>query len=439
MLQLARVHWLRSIEFVYAVVALFALTQGPVLRLWKPSEALLGSLPNPTIPHVHFTTFVIVQLPGVLLWARRVNTSWFRERANQALLVFLTWIAFSVVWSTFARLSAPEYVALVLTTIFGLYLAEAFNARQIWSVIAGAMALGVGFSWIAIMRLWDEAVNFQEDYWIGIYYNRNSLAPVAAVAILGAMGVAFGSIQFVKAAITSRSLVEIVSASALTVFASIELWRSQSQTSPSALAIAVAVCAAWLIVRYLTSQFDLLSGVARWSVPLVLVISAVFVFLAMRQEIGVGGVDSQTTAFNQRSGIWALSWAGILEKPWHGWGWMSAWHTPLFFLSSEEPTWMAWGLELSHNGYHDILLGGGAPAGVLFAAFIVIASRRLSEMPFAYVIPRLLMIAFVLAAATQESFFVGSHFLWALLVACLATQTTDHDLIDEKHSSQSSI
>lgn len=433
MLQLARVHWLRSIEFVYAVVALFALTQGPVLRLWKPSEALLGMLPNPSIPHAHFATYVVVQIPAMALWARRIDQSWWRQRENQALLALLAWLGLSVVWSTFARHSLPEFTALVLTSVFGLYLSVSYSVRQFWAVVSFAMSLGVGFSWIAVMRLWDGAVNFQENYWIGIYYNRNSLAPVAAVAILSVLSAVNVFWSEVKRRNSVLSIAMLVAGSTVVVISIIELWRSGSQTSPAALAIALAVCLVWLVARRMGQRSGDIGVVRTLTVPLVLLLASLAIFTALRFEILVGGVDTQTTAFNQRSGLWSLSWAGFLEKPWHGWGWMSAWHTPLFFLASNEPTWMAWDLEWSHNGYHDLLLGGGVPAAALFVVYLFVASRRISVEKPRQVVTRLVIVAFVLAAATQESFFIGSHFLWALLVASMAIPTSQPDLVDEKH------
>jgi len=434
MSQRLRVHWLRIGEFTYAVVALFALTQGPVIRLWRPSEALLGSLPTPSIQQAHLATYLAAQLPAVVLWARRLDGSWFHERSNQALMVFLTWIGLGVTWSTFARVSVSEYLSLVMTTIFGLYLVSSFNLRQFWLVVTSAMALGVGFSWVAIMRLWDAAVNFQEDYWLGIYYNRNSLAPVAAVAILGTIGSVIGCLKVVRQRPILESIIIVGAAVSVAVVASIELWKSGSQTSPSALVIAAAVSGLWLLVVVLNKTQVSISLVKKYSVPTVLVVSSIVVFVAMRLEVGVAGVESQTTAFNQRSGLWALSWAAFLDKPWHGWGWMSAWRTPQFFLDNEQPAWMAWGLEWSHSGYFDVLLGGGVPAGIAFFLYLVFASQRLSTEPRHDVIPRLLLIAFVLAAATQESFFIGSHFLWALLVSGLAVKPSVYRSADQQHS-----
>ena len=430
MSQRLRVHWLRAIEVIYAVVALFALTQGPVIRLWRPSEALLESLPNPSISHVHFATYAAVQIPAVLMWARRVDARWLRDRQNQMLAGLLSWLGLSVVWSTFARHSLPEVVSLALTSGFGLYLASSFSVRQFWMIVSSAMAIGVVVSWVAIMRLWDGAVNFQEGYWVGIYFNRNSLAPVTAVAILGAFGLVV-ELVFEEGRLRGTSILALcLIALSVACVAAVELWNSESQTSPSALGIASLVVLLWLVARKLSDGLRLAPVFRRNLIPILITAVSVAVFSALRFEIGIGGVETQTTAFNQRSGLWSLSWAGFLEKPWHGWGWMSAWHTPLFFLSSQEPTWMAWDLEWSHNGYHDLLLGGGIPAAVFFAAYVWTGSRRATQSTVPQVAPQLLLLTFVLAAATQESFFVGSHFLWALLVASLALKPVRNTSVD---------
>ncbi len=408
---------LRSSEFVYATLALFALTQGPVLRLWSQSAVLAGELPNPSIPHVQFSTYVAVQLPALALLVRRISSQWLRERANIALFAFIGWLGATVMWSSFARHSLPEFVALTLTTALGLYLAMSFSWKQLWWLIASAMALGVGISWVAIMRLWAGAVNFQEDYWVGIYYNRNSLAPVAATAIIASVALTLNALKSSKAKVAAST----IAALALAAFAGIELWRSESQTSPAALAISGLACVMWLVLSALALKMKPLAHIGRFTSTITLIVTALAVFFALRHEIGVGGVETATTAFNQRSGLWTLSWDGFLRKPWHGWGWMAAWQDPLFLLSSGEPTWMAWGLEWSHSGYHDVLLGGGVPAAILLAAYFWFSSQRIIISPMREGAVQMLLVVYVLAAATQESFFIGSHFLWATLVALLAT------------------
>ena len=427
---------LRSSEFVYATLALFALTQGPVLRLWSQSAVLAGELPNPSIPHVQFSTYIALQLPALALLARRISSQWLRERANVALFAFIGWLGATVMWSSFARHSLPEFVALTLTTAFGLYLATSFSWKQLWWLIAYAMALGVGISWVAIMRLWAGAVNFQEDYWVGIYYNRNSLAPVAATAIIASVALTLNALKSSKAKVAAST----IAALALAAFASIELWRSESQTSPAALAISGLACVMWLVLSALALKMKPLARMGRFTSTITLIVTALAVFFALRQEVAVGGVETATTAFNQRSGLWTLSWDGFLRKPWHGWGWMAAWRDPQFLLSSGEPTWMAWGLEWSHSGYHDVLLGGGVPAAFLFAAYLWFSSQQIIASPLRAGVAQMLLVVYVLAAATQESFFIGSHFLWAVLVACLATSRTQpSSSIDEQHSSKLTV
>ena len=419
----------RATEFAYAILALFALTQGPVYRLWSQSALLVDSLPSPSIPHAYFATFVAVQLPAVVLLARRAPGSWFALRSNQALVALLAWLGLSVLWSSFARHSLPEFVALVLTTAFGVYLATSFSLRQFWVVVASAMALGVGVSWVAVMRLWDGAFNFQEGYWIGIYFNRNSLAPVAAVAMIAAVALVVTAWQPTKDGAQKRLIVAAVPAAMLFAFSAIELWQSESQTSPLAIVTALLVCLVWLFLRRLAGRNSRLSPLLGLSTGVTLVITAVAMFVALRLGVLVGGVETATTAFNQRSGLWSISWEGFRQKPWLGWGWFAAWRDPLFLLSMDEPTWMAWGLEWSHSGYFDLLLGGGIPAAAIFAAFVWLGSQRISQSRDTDGLSMLLLVAYALAAATQESFFIGSHFLWALLVAGLSA-TPDRRLVD---------
>jgi O-antigen ligase len=419
----------RATEFAYAILALFALTQGPVYRLWSQSALLVDSLPSPSIPHAYFATFVALQLPAAVLLARRAPGSWFALRSNQALVALLAWIGLSVLWSSFARHSLPEFVALVLTTVFGVYLATSFSLRQFWVVVASAMAFGVGVSWVAVMRLWDGAFNFLEGYWIGIYFNRNSLAPVAAVAMIAAVGLVVSAWQPTKDGAQKWLIIAAVPAAMLFAFSAIELRQSESQTSPLAIVTALLVCLLWLFLRRLAGRNSRLSPLLGLSAGVTLVIAAVALFVALRLGVLVGGVETATTAFNQRSGLWSISWEGFRQKPWLGWGWFAAWRDPLFLLSMDEPTWMAWGLEWSHSGYFDLLLGGGVPAAAIFAAFVWLGSQRISQSRDTDGLSMLLLVAYVLAAATQESFFIGSHFLWALLVAGLSA-TPDRRLVD---------
>jgi len=433
MKRLSRATVSQNIEFVYAALALFALTQGPVYRMWSSSASQVELLPNPSVPHVYFATFVVVQAPALMLFVRRCDLSWLSQRSNQAFFVFIGWLGLSVTWSTFARHSFPEFIALVTTSGFGLYLASSFSFRKLWWVIASSMAIGVAVSWISIMRLWDGAVNFQEDYWIGIYYNRNSLAPVTAIAIIASFALAYHSWFSRQTQRPRQLMLTFIAAAALTSYAVIELWNTESQTSPFAMAVAVLVCAAWVVLRTACTKIRAFTKLASLSAPVILILASIATFFTLRLVGGLQSLPSETTTLNLRRSLWSLSWSGFLEKPWQGWGWMAAWQTSDFFKQGN--WWAVFDTEWSHNGYHDLLLGGGVLAGATLSIYLWSSTRAMSLQPWSTSIPRMLLIVFVLAAATQESFFIGSHFLWALLVAALAAGGNERSLVNEQHAS----
>jgi O-antigen ligase len=315
-----------------------------------------------------------------------------------------------------------------------LYLAVSFSEREFWIVIAGSMAVGVGTSWIAVMRLWDGAVNFQEDYWIGIYFNRNSLAPVAAVAMIAAIGIIMTFHDTVRRSSRIPTLLLFVSSIALLVYSAIELWQSKSQTSPFALLVGTATVALWLTLRGVSVRLAVPSRVRVQSAPLAMAVIGIVLFLTMRAIGGFGGISGETMTFNSRRALWTLSWDGIQERPWLGWGWMAAWRNSEFFVDGV--WWATWDSVWSHNGYHDVLLGGGVVAGLLFVVYLWLCGIQLAQRKVFQVVPRLLLAAYVLAAATQESFFIGSHFAWALLVAALAPAFASHSSVDEDDSTK---
>ena len=426
---LARIR--RGSEYVYAIVALFALTQGPVYRLWSESANYQQFIALPTIGQAYFTTFLVLQLPGLLLWFRRITGEIWRLRSFQLLVGLLSWLALSVLWSTFARHSISEFIALIFTTGFGLYLASRFTALEIWGIIAGATSIGLLWSFSAIMLQWDGSVDPVSGYWIGIYFNRNSLAPVAAVAMLGVIGVLFSSSRLHR---NARLPIVLVSG-AVFVCSFVVLWKAESKTSPLALVISMCACCLWLLLRRLFGKFGSGTSLPTYAAIGAVVIVGSAVFFVLRFVGGLDEVPGETSTFNSRSPLWSLSWSGFLQKPFFGWGWMAAWRTIKFFQQGE--WWAIWDTEWSHNGYHDILLGGGVLAGLLFAGMVLVAIRSCDTATnWKESAPRLLVASFVLTAATQESFFIGSHFLWALLITSLfAGELRPTASVDQQHAS----
>ena len=70
----------------------------------------------------------------------------------------------------------------------------------------------------------------------------------------------------------------------------------------------------------------------------------------------------------------------------------------------------------------DVLLGGGVVGAALLVLAILWSGARQLERVFTQTAGQWAFAAiwFVIAASTQESFIVGNHFLWLLLVASMA-------------------
>jgi len=426
MLPVVSTRHLRWIEYAYAALMMFALTQGPVYRLWSASSDSLVISAKTSMMHLYFATFVVVQLPAIVIVARTCSIDVCRHRPIQLLAALHVWLGCTVLWSTLARQSLPEFIALVLTSTAGVYLALRFRSVEIWGILAVAMAAGLVLSLIAVSQKWDLAIDATENYWIGIYYNRNSLAPVAGVGLIASLGLLVVSSEHRGV----RRNVGMFGAVSLGVLSCITIWRAESRTTPFALVTALAALILWQLLHRVPGRPMQRFGSARLSV----VIVAIGVFLALRNVASLSGVPAETSTFNSRAALWSQNWTGFLERPLQGWGWMAARHTAEFF--KQGTWWAAFPTEWSHNGYHDLLLGGGVLAIVLFVSFLLSSFGYLSDSPRDLNgMIRFVAACFVLVAATQESFFIGSHFLWAILTWGLISTGLKPALVDQKDSS----
>lgn len=405
---------IRVTERLYAVVLVLALTQGPMYQLWSSSAKSLSVSPRTSMPHIYFASFVAIQLPALAILVRSFNGSLIRFRSIQLFVALHAWLGFTVIWSTLARQSLPEIVALYLTSATGMFLATRFRFEEFWSIVGSAMAIGLVISLVAVTRRWDLSVDPNEGYWIGIYFNRNSLAPVAGTGVLSSVALLVAS----RGRDGVRHLLNIGLASGLGALSLLTLWKAESRTTPLALAGGALVLMFWLCLRAVETHISI-PGLQRiGAARLTLTLTGVGVGIGLWRLMSLISLPAETSTFNSRSALWSQNWSAIQERPFIGWGWMAARHTAEFHRLGK--WWTVFPTEWSHNGYHDILLGGGVVAGLIFFALLWygIIQFDLSTLTSEAGI-RFALLCFVLIAATQESFFIGSHFLWSLLTVSL--------------------
>lgn len=406
---------LKWIEYLYVVSLLTVLTQGPVLKIWEGS----GQSGSTVVDVTKYSTYLIFQLPAVVLLARRGISQKMLTGSVGALLCFCAWMLLSTGWATASSFAVIESVSLFVTCLAGLYIARSFTLLQQITLFLVAMQPGLIMSWYAVRNNWSGSVNTDQSYWIGIYFNRNSFAPPAALGLLAASAL-------VWILINRRPRYWLVAVLVLLDVVLLDLGllvRSKSSTSLGAIAVFVFVWVFWSGIRWIHHRRRVtVEQLRRVVYPVFLVILILLTWFSLRFQESLSKILKSNVDFSGRTMLWKFSWSGFLDKPILGWGWFSAWHTPGFF-QGREYWWALTSSTWSHSGVMDVLLGGGVIGTALLVAAILWSGAEQLERASTQTGGQWIFAAtwFVIAASTQESFIVGNHFLWLVLVASIAT------------------
>ncbi len=414
---------LRWCEYGYVVVMLFTLTQGPVYSLWFASSLAVPA----GAPSAHLLMFVAVQAPALLLLG-------YRRLPRASLLgpvgllgLFCGWMWLSTAWATFGQHTIVESTTLCITFLTGVYLARSFSLLEQLTLVVVAMQPGLIWSRYAIANNWSNSVD-QNGNWVGIYFNRNSLAPVAMISCLAASALLWIVLMH-RGKNWPVTLIAILID--VILFGASMLVHARSKTSFGGAAAFVAVWVFWTIVRSFSRRNKLVQSRLKTVVyPIFVIGFTVLSYVTVRIQDVVLGVFGEVSEFNGRSAMWHYSWTGFLDRPIIGWGWLSAWRTPPFM--HRDLWWSFVDTGWSHSGIMDVLLGGGIIGAALFVGALIWGSFRhmdhVTTIPASQWTPAI--IFFVLGATTQESFIIGNHFLWVLLVAAISASAYDNKLVE---------
>ncbi len=412
------------LEYTYVVILLTALTQGPVFKLW------LGTLQSRGGDGALFyqTTFLLVQLPALFILGQRIKL--IDSTAVPVLFLggFCLWMTLSSFWSVVPSETVTQALALALTAASGLYIAASFTRIQQIYLVGIGMQPGLVMSFLAVKRNWESSISDGGE-WAGIYFNSNSLAPVAAVGLLAVFAVAY---LVTRSNLGNWSWALLIFLADVGIFDGYLLIRTGSSVAIGAIVVFFAAWGFWSAIRYLRrrrSINDFVVGNSSYISFIAAVGVAAFAVLWFQEPLlrALG----EEALFNGRTEIWQYGWTGFLDRPIFGWGWMSAWKSELF--TRRNLWWSVEGEKYSHNAFIDIFLGGGVIGLLFFLGFILWGCYlRVKATLFAVAGQwTLSIVLFVLVSATQEDFVIGNHFLWLLLVASICGLNTSEMDIDD--------
>lgn len=424
-------HWL---EYTYVVILLGTLTQGPVNKIWEGS----GQVDPRAIEITKFATYILIQAPAVFMLVRRGISKNLLNGPIGVLLLFVGWMLFSTIWATSSSNTVFESVTLVLTCSVGLYVARSFRLIEQLGLFFVAMQPGLIFSWYAVRQNWSGSVQPEDGDWVGIYFNRNSLAPPAALGLLAASALLW--IVLVRRPKWWIAFALILLAT--TFFDSYLLVRSGSLTSVGAIIVFGLVWLFWTVIRWWQRRQNISPRQMLRVVYTSFLFGTVFLtWLGFRFQSTLLERLGREIDFNGREVLWRFSWSGFKDRPIIGWGWMSAWRTQAFFRDREF-WWALTNNYWSHSAMMDVLLGGGIIGAALLLVAIVWSGARQLGSVCSEISGQWAFAAtwFVIAASTQESFVIGNHFMLVLLVSSMiGYQADQNDDSSNKTSSPAQV
>ena len=268
------------------------------------------------------------------------------------------------------------------------------DARAAAAAIGLVAAAAVGTSLVLVVLRPDLGLG-PDGYWQGVYTNRNSLAPLAAIGVLA-------GVRFALAPGRGQRLVAV----GLVVASTAALIGAGSRTAWVSLIAGLAVSSLplihhWAAERHGRGRAAMLTAAAAGTGAAAAVVWVVAVW------------DVPTLV--QRRTMWSLVWDRILQRPLAGHGFFTFWDI------EELTQHVLLRRGSAHNSLVEVGLGLGLLGAIPFVVIVVLAARNaglaLWRRPGADTWMWAALVAFLLVENVTESFVLWFSYSWVLLMA----------------------
>lgn len=338
-------------ELVAFFIALILFSEGLVPRLVTAEEAVEGT----PILRVVWLPIYALAFAGAVLHAKAMTRTAVRL---PFLMLLLGLAAASFAWSIDTGLTQRRAIAIVMTTLAGLYIGTRYDWRTMLRVI--------GLAWLtiacvsALVAILNPGFGVHQDIhpgaWRGMYYEKNQLGGHMATA------------SFICGFMT---LMDVdwrrFWAAGFAVCAGLVL-MSTSTTSLLALLFGVGVLGAalWMKRGQLTAVFSL------WLGLIAVIIGGAVLVLAPDLVLAVLGKDATLTG---RTDIWSASVDVISQRPLLGYGYGAFWapeSEPAFWVRDV----LEWDSPTAHNAWLDVAIALGLIGLGLFVLNFLLTIAR---------------------------------------------------------------
>lgn len=315
--------------------------------------------------------------------------------AAAAVAAYTVWAVASSAWSVVPGLTL--WRSLVYAGLVLLAWVMADMGPDVRIPLGLMAAAAVGASLLALVAVPNQAFDIR-GFWQGVYTNRNSLAPLAALGLL----VGLRYLLMRPAGPAKQAAGMVLEGAALVV-----LIGAGSRTAWLSLVGALVVSALGWAYPQLRRRFGPRAAAGAG-------VGAVAVGLA--GLVAVTAALWQESTFAQRRTIWGLVWDRIADRPLAGHGFFAFWDVPELIADHELLQDGS-----AHNSALEVLLGTGliglAPFAVIAVAAALNAGRDLVRNPNADTWLWAAVVAFALFENAAESFVLWFSYNWVIIMA----------------------
>jgi len=384
------------VVWVTTVLALIGATRAPGYRI----RLEMGDVPGDPIDDTRIQMiwcglYLLVAMGAWPAWCR----VWSQARVVVwSSLVFCAVLVTSAMWSIQWERTIEQAGLMALGMLAIGLAASSMSTRPFaWAVWTATTVCVVGSLW-AHVRDWHYTVDPNGNF-VGWYFNRNALGPVAALAVLSSVMLLWRG--------TRGWLAFGVGATG--VMSAVVWWRTGSLTPLVAVVGAfVAVLLAWLWARGDVRARRRLRRVGL-SIPVVLVVLIVW----------RGTINSwfgRSASFSGRTELWAELFESWWHRPWGGYGFMAVW-----FDDDLRDRLLERGRDLyeAHSGYLEVLIGAGVLGALALGWMLwVLVGGVVRAVPSGSWASQwwVAMVAFVVLMNTGETFIGANIAAWLVMV-----------------------
>ena len=385
------------IEIALAVVTLLMFAEAFLPRLLAPGQTAEVESESRFLRYLWLPFYGLVFI-GLLVAGKRALSA---LSAASLLLLLCALAMLSSQWSIAPDLSFRRGIALLATTLLGVYLAARYDWLAALRLLGGVWLALMAASFLAGLLVPSFGVmqDIHAGAWAGGWWEKNQLGGHAARA----------SFLFAFLAWRDAPHRKLWGASILLALALVALSTSKTALLGALIGFAVLAAAWWMLKGRRHAALLLWAGVSIGGVLTLIYIAAPGVLLAL-----IGREPTLTG----RTDIWIELLRAIEQKPWLGYGYLAFWAP-----DSEPRYWLAqavdWNAPSGHNGWLDLAISLGVLGVAVYALDMIVAAGRslwLAMRSPVGVFAAGFLAQFLLFAMSESIIVQQNNLLWATYV-----------------------